>query len=476
MVADNEVLTIRQRIINALSKLFERPEVEVPAETSLAGFAASADFLDDLTNAFKKPSPELEAVFTDMRDMDDSLDEVATALDNLSEDAMAPDPNQPLPFRVVTETTDSAFEEMVGLLWQRVNIGELLIPLAREALLMGNEYRQLGIDSEMQIVELMYLAPETVRVQTDQFGRLLSGRDASPKDKEGWAYIQTINESFKAGYFPWEIMHSKWSVRGGSLYGTPLFRTARWPWRKLVAMEDALVLNWLTRAFARLLFVLDVTGKSDKEATDYIRQFKSELQTARVGAGKTSQSAISMVRDIYIGSGYHTIMGQAQQGLADVKVLDTAGSAFADVSPVEYYRGKILMAGRVPRAYLGLEENINAKATLTAEDRKYAKTLQTVQIMVGNALSSLVQVQMVLNDMLPSEHPFFISWYNPSRADVVDISMAQSQFSQAAERFMALGVVDAEFVATKQLGMSQREWMQMVQRQAEEKSDDRTSS
>lgn len=470
MDTDTALLRFRQRITAAANALFGKPEVTPAPETSLSGFAAAADFLDDLTNAFKRPSPELSAVFTDMRDMDDSLDEVATALDHLSEDAMAPDPNQPLPFRVVFDKQDSGLDELVATLWQRLNIRSLLIPLAREALLMGNEYRQIGVNQDMLVTELMYLAPETVRVQTDDFGRLLSGEDAKPESKEGWAYIQIINESFKAGYYPWEVAHSRWSVRGGSLYGTPLYRTARWPWRKLIAMEDALVLNWLTRAFARLLFTLDVTGKSDKEALEYIRRFKQQLSTARVGAGKTSQSAISMVRDIYVGAGYHTIMGQAQPGLTDVKVLDTAGSAFTSVDPVEYYRGKIIMAGRVPRAYIGLEENINAKATLVAEDRKYAKTLQTIQMVVGMTLTSVLQVQMVLQNLVPSEHPFYIAWYNPSRADVVDLSLAESQYASAAERLIPMGVVDPEFVATKRLGISQAEWTNIIQRQAGERA------
>lgn len=473
MAADNALLRFRERIVAAASKLFSRPEVAaVPVpETSLAGFAASADFLDDLSNAFKRPSPELEAIYVDMREMDDSLDEVTTSLDTLAEDAMSPDPNQPLPFRIVFETQDSSLDELVAALWQRLDVQRLLIPIAREALLMGNEFRQIGVDTELLVTELMYLAPETIRIQTDQFGRLLTGEKAKSDDPEGWAYIQTINESFRAGYYPWEITHTKWSVRGGSFYGTPLFKTARWPWRKLVAMEDALVLNWLTRAFARLLFILDVTGKSDVEASNYIRKFKQELNTARIGAGKATQSAISMVRDIYLGVGYHSLMGQSEKGLTDVRVLDSSSTAFTQISPVEYYRSKILMAGRVPRAYLGLEENINAKATLVAEDRKYAKTLQTIQMAVGQSLGSIVRVQMILQNVVPAEHPFHVVWYNPSRADVVDISLAQSQFASAAERFIQMGVIDNEYIALHMLGMSQREYMQLIQRQAQQKAE-----
>jgi hypothetical protein len=223
-------------------------------------------------------------------------------------------------------------------------------------------------------------------------------------------------------------------------------------------MEDALVLNWLTRAFARLLFRLDVTGKSDKEARAFIKQFQNDLQTARVGAGRSSQSSLAVIRDIFIGQGYHEMAGGVHQGLTEVDVLDTSGSVFSDVAPIEYYRGKILMAGRVPRAYLGLEADINAKATLVVEDRKFAKTLQAVQQVVGWSLLHIVYLECMLQGLDTSENPAAVLWNNPSRADAVDHSLALSQFARADEIYLNMGVVDQQYIATRHIGMTVAEW------------------
>lgn len=457
---------IRAGIVRAIQPKLPK-ETQKPREDSLAGFAVGAGYLDDLTSAFTKPGTDLEAVYEDMREMDDSVTEVATAVDTLSEDAMTPDATQPLPFRFVFEQEAPRLTEVVNELFDRLNITGLLVDIAREALLMGNEFRQIGVNKEMQVVDLMYLAPETMRVQTDKHGRF--DPEPDPEEPLTWPYAQYINESFKAGYFAWEVAHARWKTRGGSLYGSPLFYTARWPWRKLIAMEDALVLNWLTRAFARLLFKLDVTGKSDKEARAFIKQFQAELQTARIGARRTSQSSLAVIRDIFIGLGHHQLAGRVQPGLANVEVLDTSGSVFVDVAPLEYYRGKILMAGRVPRAYLGLEADINAKATLVAEDRKYAKTLQTVQQMVGQVLLKIYYLECLLQGIDANANRAAVLWNNPSRADAVDHSLALSQFANADQTYLEMGVLDQEYIALKHVGMTPIEWERIssnVQRQA----------
>lgn len=470
-MAENALLKARNRILGLLKRKTE-PEEKEAREDSLSGIAVAAALLDNLEQAFKRPSSELEDIYDDMREMDDSVDEVSVGLDHLSEDSMLPDPNLPTPFRVVFEQEDSRAEELVGNLFARLLPAINLVELAREALLMGNDFRQIGVSAEPNVVGLMYLPTETMRVQTDEQARLLPGGE-DPEQAEGWPYIQVINEAFRAGFYPWEVTHTKWGTRGGSLYGHPLYSTSRWAWRKLVAMEDALVLNWLTRAFARLLFVIDVTGKSDVEADKYIRRFQQNLRTMHVGADKTSQSQLSLIRDIFLGVGYHELGGSVHEGLTDVKVLDTSGTAFANIDPVEYYRGKIIMSGRVPRAYLGLEEDINAKATLAMEDRKYAKTLATIQSVIGRTLMKVIDLEMILSDMVPMEHRYAVLWYNPSRADVVDQSLAQAQFADADERFLKMGVVDLEYVATKHIGMSPAEWSRVaarVQSQAQTKA------
>jgi len=460
-VGASDAVLKRTGIVGKLVRLFRQREIDLEAR-NLAGLAVSAGALDNLDSAFEKPSSTLEAAYLDMRVMDDSVVEVSEPLNILSENAMSSDVEQEWPFIIRFVNQNDSLDEMVSQLVHRTGIANTLVPLTREALLMGNEYRQIGVGNDLLVTRLMYLAPETMRVQTDEHGVLLS--DCKAGDSDTWAYIQSINETVKGMYYPWEIAHTKWGVRGGSLYGTPLFYTARWPWRKLVAMEDALVVNWLTRAFARLLFKIDVTGKSEKEAQDAIRLFRVNLERSRIGQSRAGQQSMQLIRDIFVGTGYHELMGSVEPGLADVKVLDTSGSAFENMSPLEYYQNKILMAGRVPKAYLGMEADINAKATLAMQDRQYARTIASVQRAVGRTIHLVITVQMLLLGMDPRENMFTIQWHSASRADIVDLSLAQLRYSQAAQTWAQLGIIDNEYAATRFIGMSPAEFAQIVAR------------
>ncbi|GAG49303.1 unnamed protein product, partial [marine sediment metagenome] len=93
-----------------------------------------------------------------------------------------------------------------------------------------------------------------------------------------------------------------------------------------------------TRAFARLLFIIDTTGKGPLEAAAAIEKFKSTLKTRQVATDTKGAQQISVVKDIYIAKTFRTEGGKVQPGLTDVKVLDTSNTGFWNLSAIEYYQ------------------------------------------------------------------------------------------------------------------------------------------
>ena len=49
---------------------------------------------------------------------------------------------------------------------------------------------------------------------------------------------------------------------------------------------------------------------------------------------------------------------------------------------------------KIPRAYLGYEENVNGKATLAAEDVRFARTIERIQRTVVSELSKIAIVHL----------------------------------------------------------------------------------
>ena len=417
-------------------------------ETTVSGL--SDQVLEGLIQPFFQLSTKRADVYRDVEEMDETVDEVATALDMLADNAISGE-GSTFSIAYIKQPSGTVQEAIEGVL-ERTQWREKGYEIARDFLKYGDEFRQVVWDRNNNIVRLMHMPPASMKRNEDQIGLLKRG-----KEQGEWAFEQykPRTNQFIAGFYPWEMCHLRWNKTGGSAYGRSLLHTARTSWRKLQAMEEALVINWITRAFARLLFTLDVTGKSPKEAQKAIHDFKRSLQTRRIAKDVEGVEQLSVVKDIFIGSSYQEIGGRAHPGLTNAKVLDTSSTGYMQLQPIEYYRSKILMDLRTPKAYLGLEEDINAKATLVQEDRRYARFLRRIQDVLSYGIEFTIDLQLAAYGIERPEYLVF--WPTPSWSDVLEDSEAMLNYARAAEVFLAQGVIDPPYISRKWLRMSQVE-------------------
>jgi hypothetical protein len=229
-----------------------------------------------------------------------------------------------------------------------------------------------------------------------------------------------------------------------------------------------MAINWLTRAFARLLFKIDVTGLTEKEALLKIRMFRRSLGIAKTEMGRGKQAPLTIARDIFLGVAYHELGGKVEGALSNVEVLDTSGSGFANLDPVKYYRNKIVMGTRVPKAYFGIEEDINAKATLTREDVRFAHTLRVVQALGTRAVVTPCRLSLQMQAFDPDKIKFVVWWRDPTAQDQVEKAQAYYFNARGDEIMLRNGVVDRQWSATKHLDMSTSEWEEVKLRAEED--------
>lgn len=451
---------IREKIARAvMGSKWPQP---TSADTTSQG-VGTADF-DSIMMPFLRLSTKRLDVYNDVREMDETVEEVATGLDMLADNSVQPDAGRQESFQIVYDEgshVDTNVKALVDGVVDRTLVREKMYSLVREMLLYGDNFLQYVVDRDLNVVRLMYMPPESMNRNEDPQGLLLPGNTPGM-----WAFEQVHPRTnmLIAGFYPWQIEHLRWGRSGRDPYGRSLLFTARTAWRKLQAMEEALVINWVTRAFARLLFMLDVTGKTDDEARKAIEAFRRNLQVRKISAGQEGPEALSVVKDIFMGRSYREMAGKAYEGLTDVKVLDTSSTAYTNMTAVDYYRSKLLMAVRTPKAYLGLEEDINAKATLTQEDRRYARFLCRIQEVAGQSLVHLIYLQLALQGYDPERVGFQIQWPMPVWSDIVDDSVAQKNYADADEKYLPMGVVDKEYIAIRHLGMPPSEWQGIRER------------
>jgi len=71
-----------------------------------------------------------------------------------------------------------------------------------------------------------------------------------------------------------------------------------------------------------------------------------------------------------------------------------SGMEFNGIDDIEYLRNKMLAALKIPKAFLGYEEDLSGKATLASEDIRFAKTVNRVQRILISELNKIAMVHL----------------------------------------------------------------------------------
>ena len=74
------------------------------------------------------------------------------------------------------------------------------------------------------------------------------------------------------------------------------------------------------------------------------------------------------------------------------KIDTTKGLEWSGIEDVEYLREKLFAALKVPKAFMGYDENLQGKATLAAEDIRFGRTIDRLQRIL---LSELYKIALV---------------------------------------------------------------------------------
>ena len=337
-------------------------------------------------------------IYRDMDRMDSTMPEISRALDILADNAINAPDGVKRSFHIrydegvfISKGRQKIIEDCV----RRTQLESKTYSFMRETVKYGESFIQPVVNSQAHISRLMYMNPFSMYRNEDEHGLLKTG-----KEQGEWAFEQYEPGTmrFIAGFYPFQMLHLRWGRSGMSRYGRAALESARYPFKKLQAMEEALVINWLTRAFARLMFQIDTTGMSPIEAAARVKEMKAALTSRAVAAQQEGAHRLTTVQDLYVGNGYVNNGGSWQKSLNDVSVLDTSNTGFWNIAAVEYWRTKLVTATGVPKAHLGIEQDVNAKCL----------ALDTRIPLLRGATATLAEI--ISEYETTGEAPWVLSW------------------------------------------------------------------
>jgi hypothetical protein len=356
-----------------------------------------ASFGNDYISEYLKLDADLLSRFADYEEMDD-YPELSTALDIYADDATQPD-TQNNRTMWVTSKDDNLKVVLDDLLHKKLRMDEESWEIARSLCKMGNDYEEILVTDE-GVQGLNFLPAPTVRRIEGPSGEL-KGFLQDFQGKVGYSPEQfsAILKQRQAGgaidnslvaLEDWEVAHFR--LRGKmrrSLYGHSVMEPARWIWKRLMLLEDAALVFRLQRAPERYAMYVDVGDLPPQEALAYINKVRMGHKKRRFmdpATGKLNLRWEPLVQD----EDFYIPVRKGQEG-ARIEVLGSP--SWQSMEDVEYFRDKLFAAIKVPKAYLGQEGGV-ARAVLSSEDVRFARTVLRVQREIKNGIKKVCRVHL----------------------------------------------------------------------------------
>ena len=284
---------------------------------------------------------------------------------------------------------DQIKQLLENLFYDILNVEFNLWPWTRNLVKYGDFFLQLEIADKLGIVNVMPLSTyEVSRVENfDPENPQRVKFIYAPYQNPSGGYGQTPKKEFEN----YEIAHFRLNSDSNFLpYGKSMIEGARRVWKQLMLMEDAMLIHRVMRAPEKRIFKIDVGNIPPNEVDNYMQKIinsskKVPFVDERTGDYNLKYNMQNLIEDYYM----------PVRGNDNGTSIDTLkGLEYNMIDDINYLKGKLMAALKIPKAFLGYEEDVNGKATLAAQDVRFAKTIERVQRVLISELTKIAIIHL----------------------------------------------------------------------------------
>jgi hypothetical protein len=272
-------------------------------------------------------------------------------------------------------------EILESLFYDTMNIEFNLWPWVRNLTKYGDCFIVLEIAEGEGIVNVH---PQSVYHVTRTEG--LNDPTRVNRKQEGIKFTVDPDRLGKHEYDNFEMAHFRlYSDTNYLPYGKSMIENARRLWKQITLMEDAMMIHRIMRAPEKRIFKIDIGNIPPQEVDNYMQKIinkikKTPFQDQKTGDYNLKYNMMNITEDFFM---------PVRGGDSGTQIDTLGGLQYTAIEDIDYLKAKLFAALKVPKAFLGYEEDINGKATLAAEDIRFARTIERIQRVV---ISELTQV------------------------------------------------------------------------------------
>ena len=326
---------------------------------------------------------------------------IASALDIIADEStLKNDMGEVL---AIKSSDDDIQKILYNLFYDVLNIEFNLWPWVRNLAKYGDFFLKLEIAEKYGVYNVIpYTAFHIERLE----GEMGHGSKDNPKDIRFRFDPEGISAS-DTGYYsvpgqdkdrPGSIIFDNYEMAHLRLltdmnflpYGRSYIEPARKLFKQYVLMEDAMLIHRIVRAPEKRIFYMNVGSIPPNEVDAFMEKTLSKLKRTPHVDEKTGEYNLRYNMQNLLEDYYIPVRGND----SSTKIESANGLQWDGIADVEYLRDKLFAALKVPKAFLGYDENTDGKATLAAQDIRFARTIERIQRIVVSELYKIALVHL----------------------------------------------------------------------------------
>lgn len=190
-------------------------------------------------------------------------------------------------------------------------------------------------------------------------------------------------------------------------------------WRQMMLLENALLLNRLTKSSILRVIEVEVADMPKERVQPYLQRVKSlvEQKTSINDGDKLSEytNPGSMENNIYVPTRGGIGAINTQQIGGDINVRD--------IADIDYFKNKFYGSMKIPKQYLGDTDDatgFNGGTSLSIVSSRYAKTVKRVQAAIKQMLTDVVNILLIDRGLDSYVNKFTLQMQEPVTQEELD--------------------------------------------------------
>ena len=360
----------------------------------------------------------------------------------------------------INSDNDQIKQILNNLFYDVLNIEFNLWPWVRNMCKYGDFFLYLDVQDKYGVTNVVPLSTyELVRSEGEDPENPYYTKFYLEAMEQAHPHFARNNKNQKIEFENFQIAHFRLANDSNLLpYGKSMLESARKVWKQVTLMEDAMLIHRVMRAPEKRVFKIDIGNIPPAEVDNYMQRIINKMKKTpfideATGDYNLKFNIQNLTEDFFL---------PVRGGDSGTQIDSMPGMTYDSTEDLEYLKNRMLAALHVPKAFLGYEESLGSKATLAAEDVRFARTIERIQRILTSELTKIAVVHLYSQGFQDAELVNFeLNLTNPSTIyETEKIELWSSKISLARD-MMDNGMMSSEWIYKQVFNFSDEDMKKM---------------